>query len=130
MTHTMSDGLFAKIRGTPRLFRKRIVVLPAYNAASTLAATVSDIPKASVDEIILVDDCSRDKTVEIARSLGLTVIQHEHNRGYGGNQKTCYDAALAHGADVVIMLHPDYQYDSRLVPHFIGFLHTGVRDVI
>src|SRR5262247_4091737 len=118
----MERETFAKIRGTPRQFRKRIAVLPAYNAATTLAATVSDIPQGSVDEIILVDDCSRDETVKIARSLGLTVMTHEKNLGYGGNQKTCYDTALAHGADVVVMLHPDYQYDARLVPHFIGFL--------
>jgi glycosyltransferase involved in cell wall biosynthesis len=130
MMHSAASETFARIRGTRRAFRKKIVVLPAYNAAATLAATVSDIPPGSVDEIILVDDCSRDRTVEIARSLGLTVLTHEKNRGYGGNQKTCYDTARARGADVVAMLHPDYQYDARLVPHFIGFMETGVCDVM
>ena len=109
---------------------KVIAVMPAYNAASTLEATVRDIPKGSVDEIILVDDVSRDNTVEIARSLGLTVIEHEKNRGYGGNQKTCYDEALKRGADIVIMIHPDYQYDSRLAPYIIGFLEDGICDII
>ncbi len=110
--------------------KKVIVVMPAYNAASTLEATVRDIPAGSVDEIILVDDVSRDNTVEVARSLGLTVIEHEVNRGYGGNQKTCYDTALAHGADIVIMIHPDYQYDSRLAPYIVGFLESGICDVV
>jgi glycosyltransferase involved in cell wall biosynthesis len=109
---------------------KVVVVMPAYNAASTLEATVRDIPEGSVDEIILVDDVSRDNTVEIARSLGLTVIEHERNRGYGGNQKTCYDEALKRGADVVIMIHPDYQYDSRLAPYIVGFLEAGICDVV
>jgi glycosyltransferase involved in cell wall biosynthesis len=90
--------------------------MPAYNAATTLRATVADIPPGSVDEIILVDDASRDETVTIATELGLTVIRHERNKGYGGNQKTCYDEALRRGADIVVMIHPDYQYDSRLVP--------------
>ena len=113
-----------------RRLDRRIVVLPAYNAASTLALTVNDIPKDSIDEIILVDDGSQDDTVAIARSLGLTTIVHDRNRGYGGNQKTCYRAALDHGADVVIMLHPDYQYDARLIPAFLRFLETGVCDVM
>ncbi len=117
-------------RSPLRRFTKRIAVLPAYNAAATLEATVRDIPEGSVDEIILVDDRSRDNTVEIARSLGLTVIEHERNTGYGGNQKTCYRAALDRGADLIVMLHPDYQYDARLIPHFVGFLETGVCDVM
>ena len=83
-----------------------------------------------MDEIILVDDCSRDGTVALARRLGLTVIQHERNLGYGGNQKTCYREALARGADVVVMIHPDYQYDSRLVPHLVGLLRSGHCDVM
>ena len=107
-----------------------IVVMPAYNAAETVEATVSDIPGGLVDEIILVDDASTDNTVEIARRLGLTTIVHDTNRGYGANQKTCYDRALADGADYVVMIHPDYQYDSRLVGHIIGFLQTDVCDVI
>jgi glycosyltransferase involved in cell wall biosynthesis len=106
------------------------VVLPAYNAASTLEATVRDIPQGAVDQIILVDDRSQDNTVALARSLGLTVAEHDRNRGYGANQKTCYRMALDAGADVVIMLHPDYQYDGRLIPHFLGFLETGVCDVM
>jgi glycosyltransferase involved in cell wall biosynthesis len=116
--------------GTSRHFVKPIVVLPAYNAARTLEATVRDIPAGCCAEIILVDDCSKDDTVRIAESLGLTVIRHERNRGYGGNQKTCYDAALSHGADAVVMLHPDYQYDARLIPCFLGFMETGVCDIM
>jgi glycosyltransferase involved in cell wall biosynthesis len=109
---------------------KAIVVMPAYNAQTTLEQTVADIPPGCIDEIILVDDCSRDETVAMARRLGLTVIQHERNLGYGGNQKTCYREALARGADVVIMIHPDYQYDSRLVPLLIGLLRNGHCDVV
>jgi glycosyltransferase involved in cell wall biosynthesis len=109
---------------------KVIVVMPAYNAELTLERTVADIPEGSVDEVILVDDCSKDRTVEVARSLGITVIPHEKNTGYGGNQKTCYREALARGADVVVMVHPDYQYDPRLVPFFTGYVTTGVCDVM
>jgi len=109
---------------------KVIVVMPAYNAELTLERTVADIPHGSVDEVILVDDCSKDRTVEIARSLGITVIPHEKNTGYGGNQKTCYREALARGADVVVMVHPDYQYDPRLVPYFVGYVTSDVCDVM
>lgn len=109
---------------------KTIVVMPAYNAALTVARTVADIPKGSVDQIILVDDCSRDNTVDIARGLGLTVIRHDKNVGYGGNQKTCYRAALDAGADDIIMIHPDYQYDARLVPAMTALLNAGVCDVV
>ena len=109
---------------------KVIVVMPAYNAELTLERTVRDIPPGSVDEVILVDDCSKDRTAEVARSLGITVILHERNTGYGGNQKTCYREALARGADVVVMVHPDYQYDPRLVPFFTGYVTTGVCDVM
>jgi len=115
---------------TVRKFHNPIIVMPAYNAASTLPATIRDIPRDCYSELILVDDCSSDKTVEIAESLGLTVIRHETNRGYGANQKTCYDTALARGADIVIMLHPDYQYDGRLIPFFIGLMETGVCHVM
>src|SRR5450759_3833195 len=87
-----------------------VIVMPAYNAARTLERTYADIPHDLVERIILVDDVSRHQTVESAKQLGLDVIVHRQNRGYGGNQKTCYDAALEMGADVVIMLHPDYQY--------------------
>jgi len=109
---------------------KAIVVMPAYNAQTTLEQTVADIPPGCIDEIILVDDCSHDDTVATARRLGLTVIQHERNLGYGGNQKTCYREALARDADVVVMIHPDYQYDSRLVPVLVGLLRNGHCDVV
>lgn len=104
--------------------------MPAYNAEKTLERTIQDIPAGSVDEIILVDDCSRDGTVALAKKLGLTVIQHERNRGYGGNQKTCYRAALEKGADVVVMVHPDYQYDARLVPIMSGLISNDICDMV
>jgi glycosyltransferase involved in cell wall biosynthesis len=113
-----------------KMFNKVIVVMPAFNAAATLEKTFQDIPDGSVDEVILTDDCSSDSTVEIAKKLGLTVIQHESNKGYGANQKTCYQAALQKGADAVIMIHPDYQYDSRLIPFALGFLSSGICDII
>jgi len=109
---------------------KVIAVMPAYNAAKTLEQTVADIPEGSVDEIILVDDCSSDNTVELAEKLGLTVIRHEKNTGYGGNQKSCYTRAMENGADVVVMIHPDYQYDSRVVPVAVEILRLGICDVI
>ena len=104
--------------------------MPAYNAARTLERTVADIPPGSVDEIILVDDCSSDNTVEIAQRLGLTVIRHEKNLGYGGNQKTCYHRALENGADYVVMIHPDYQYDSRVIPAAVDFIRLGICDFV
>jgi glycosyltransferase involved in cell wall biosynthesis len=107
-----------------------IVVMPAYNAESTVQLTYQAIPRDCVHEVLLVDDGSRDRTVEVAERLGITVIRHEKNTGYGGNQKTCYDAALARGADAVIMLHPDYQYDGRVIPYALGFLATGICDVV
>lgn len=109
---------------------KTIVVLPAYNAALTLAKTLADIPAGCVDEIILVDDASKDATVDIARRLKLTVFTHSKNLGYGGNQKTCYRLALESGADYIIMLHPDYQYDSRLIPVAVEILKLGICDVV
>lgn len=109
--------------------KKIIVILPAYNAATTLEKTVLDIPE-MVDEIILVDDKSQDGTVELAKSLGLTVFSHEKNQGYGGNQKTCYKIALAHQADIVVMIHPDYQYDPKLVKYFAEFIVDGYFDVM
>lgn len=109
---------------------KVIVVMPAYNAELTLERTVRDVPRGSVDEILLVDDRSKDRTVEVARSLGLDVIVHERNTGYGGNQKTCYREALRRGADIVVMVHPDYQYDPRLIPAFVSYLSNDVCDVM
>ncbi len=110
--------------------KKVIVVMPAYNAAETIEKTYRDIPSGSVDDIILVDDNSSDDTVRIAQSLGIDTIVHKQNRGYGANQKTCYTEALKRGADVVIMIHPDYQYDSRLVPYIVGFLEQDICDII
>lgn len=115
---------------TPPSPGKVILVMPAYNAEHTLEKTVADIPEGCFDEIILVDDCSVDRTPAVARSLGLTVIEHERNRGYGGNQKTCYVAALEHGADIILMIHPDYQYDSGLVPVMVDLLRRGHCDVL
>ncbi len=109
---------------------KVIIVMPAYDAEHTIEKTYRDIPKDCYSEIILVDDASHDRTVEVAKKLGITVVVHSQNKGYGGNQKTCYQEALARGADFVVMIHPDYQYDSRLVPFITGFLATGVCDVI
>jgi glycosyltransferase involved in cell wall biosynthesis len=110
--------------------KKVIVVMPAYNAEKTLEKTVNDIPPGSVDEIILVDDASHDGTVELSKKLGLHTIRHERNRGYGGNQKTCYKNALDRGADIVVMLHPDFQYDARLIPYMTGLISDDVCDVI
>ena len=109
---------------------KVIAVLPAYNAEKTLERTVKDIPAGSVDEIVLVDDASRDGTVAAARALGLDPIVHPANKGYGGNQKTCYAEALRRGADIVVMIHPDYQYDARLIPYLTGLIKDGICDVV
>lgn len=109
--------------------QKIIVVLPAYNAASTLEKTVLDLPDL-VDEIILVDDKSSDDTVLVARCLGITVIEHDNNLGYGGNQKTCYQIALERGADIIVMIHPDYQYDPKLVKYFAYFIADDYFDVM
>ena len=109
---------------------KIIVVLPAYNAAKTLEKTYADIPREKVYKIILVDDVSQDQTVEVARNLGIAVVLHIQNRGYGGNQKTCYLEALKAGADAVVMLHPDHQYDSRLVPDLVAPILAGKADMV
>jgi glycosyltransferase involved in cell wall biosynthesis len=107
-----------------------IVVLPAYNAAKTLEKTYADLPKEKIWKMILVDDVSQDQTVEVARALGLSVVIHIQNRGYGGNQKTCYVEALKEGADVVVMLHPDHQYDSRRVPELVRPILDGQADMV
>jgi glycosyltransferase involved in cell wall biosynthesis len=117
--------------GPPRRREHKVVaVMPAYNAESTLAATLADVPAGSVDDVILVDDGSKDRTVQVAREMGLTVIEHPKNRGYGGNQKTCYRQALDRGADVIVMIHPDYQYDSRVIPHAVGIIELGICDIV
>ena len=110
--------------------QKIAVVLPAYNAAATLRKTFDDIPKDIVDDIILIDDASRDHTAAIAESLGIHTIRHERNRGYGGNQKTCYRIALDRGADIVVMLHPDYQYAPRLVTAMASMIVSGEYDAV
>jgi glycosyltransferase involved in cell wall biosynthesis len=104
--------------------------MPAYNAEKTLERTYADMPHDLIDHVILVDDVSRDLTVEIARRLGLEVHVHRQNRGYGGNQKTCYDAALAAGADLVVMLHPDYQYDGSRIPQMIQPIAAGRAEMV
>jgi len=109
--------------------KKIIVVLPAYNAAATLEMTVRDIPE-MVDEIILVDDKSSDETILIAKKLGLFIFSREKNGGYGANQKDCYRLALSHGADVVVMIHPDYQYDPKLIKYLVSFIIEGYCDVM
>jgi glycosyltransferase involved in cell wall biosynthesis len=104
--------------------------MPAYNAEKTLARTYADIPRDAVDDIILVDDASRDRTVEEARRLNLHVVEHPKNRGYGANQKTCYRTALERGADIVVMVHPDHQYDPAVIPHLVGPLLEGQCDAV
>jgi glycosyltransferase involved in cell wall biosynthesis len=110
--------------------KKIIVVMPAYNAERTLRQTYAEIPFEYVDEVILVDDDSSDRTAETARSLGITTIVHRRNRGYGGNQKTCYREALRRGADVVVMLHPDYQYTPKLLVAMASLVAVGQYDVV
>jgi glycosyltransferase involved in cell wall biosynthesis len=106
------------------------VILPAFNAAKTLRRTFDEIPRQIVDELILTDDGSSDNTVELARSLGIHTVRHDRTKGYGGNQKTCYAAALARGADIVVMVHPDYQYSPRLVPAMAAMVASGHYDVV
>jgi glycosyltransferase involved in cell wall biosynthesis len=109
--------------------RRIAVVLPAYNAAVTLTRTLDEIDRSVVDDVLMVDDASTDGTVGVARSLGIDTIVHDRNRGYGGNQKTCYAAALNRGAEVVVMLHPDYQYSPRLVVPLAGMIAYGEYDL-
>ena len=110
--------------------RKVVVVLPAYQAGRTLERTVTEIPRDLVDDILLVDDASQDNTVEMARHLGLKTFTHPRNLGYGGNQKTCYREALKLGADIVVMLHPDYQYSPKLVDAMAHMIASGHYDVV
>ncbi|HEX5753352.1 MAG TPA: glycosyltransferase family 2 protein [Archangium sp.] len=109
--------------------KKICVVMPGYNAEHTVKKTYEEIPKDIVDDVILVDDSSSDRTAEVARSLGIHTIVHPKNRGYGGNQKTCYTEALRRGADIVVMVHPDYQYTPRLIPAMASVISSGIYDV-
>lgn len=109
---------------------KVIVVMPAYNAAKTLEKTYRDIPKGIVDEVIIVDDDSQDDTVTISQKLGLDVFVHGKNLGYGGNQKTCYTQALKRGGDIIVMIHPDYQYDATLTGYLIQPIREGRYDIM
>jgi len=110
--------------------KKVVVVMPAYNAAKTLKKTYDEIDWDIVDDIVLVDDASRDETAKLAKKLGIKTFVHPQNRGYGGNQKTCYEAALKLGADIVIMLHPDYQYTPKLIPAMAHMLASGLYDTV
>ncbi|MGB0980191.1 MAG: glycosyltransferase family 2 protein [Croceimicrobium sp.] len=111
--------------------KKIVVVLPAYNAAKTLERTYKEIPGDIVDEVVLVDDNSTDDTVEVAKSLGIRhIIPHENNKGYGGNQKSCYNKALELGGDIVIMLHPDYQYTPKLIESMAYLIANDVYPVV
>jgi glycosyltransferase involved in cell wall biosynthesis len=113
------------------LNKKIVVVLPAYNAAATLEQTYNEIPFDIVDEVVLVDDCSKDNTVEVAQKVGIRhIISHEKNKGYGGNQKSCYRKALELGADIVIMLHPDYQYTPKLIPVMSHMIASDLYPVV
>jgi glycosyltransferase involved in cell wall biosynthesis len=112
------------------LGKRLIVIMPAYNAEKTLRQTYEELPHEYVDEVILVDDASRDETPRVAKELGIKTIIHPTNRGYGGNQKTCYTEALRHGADIVVMVHPDYQYSPRLVTAMASMIASGHYDVV
>ncbi len=124
------ESLMHAISADNTLPQRTIAVMPAYNAAQTIERTLRDFPEGVVDEVILVDDCSTDNTVEVAKSLGMTVIEHKQNGGYGANQKTCYEHALQRGADFVVMIHPDYQYDSRVIRAALDFIKLGICDVV
>ena len=111
--------------------KKIVVVMPAYNAEKTLIDTWNEIPFDIVDEVILVDDCSNDNTVEVAKRLGVHyIIRHDYNKGYGGNQKTCYQKALELNADIIVMVHPDYQYTPKLIPSMVHLLSSGLFEVV
>jgi glycosyltransferase involved in cell wall biosynthesis len=121
-----------RCRRLPRVLNNRrvAVVMPAYNAAATLSRTVAELDLGVVDEVVLVDDASTDSTLALARELGLDAIRHDRNRGYGGNQKTCYGRALELGADIIVMVHPDYQYSPLLVPAMASMIAYGEYDMI
>lgn len=110
--------------------KKIFIVLPAYNASRTLLRTLAEIPPEYRQNILLVDDASRDNTVEVARKAGLSVVVHERNQGYGGNQKTCYTESLRRGADLVVMLHPDHQYDAKVIPQLIRPILDGEASAV
>lgn len=110
--------------------KKIIIVMPAYNAEKTLEKTFDEIPRQIVDEILVTDDHSNDRTVEVAKRLGLALFVHDKNKGYGANQKTCYREALKRGADIIIMLHPDYQYPPKLITAMAGLLCSGMFDIV
>ncbi|HUO78210.1 MAG TPA: glycosyltransferase family 2 protein [Thermodesulfovibrionales bacterium] len=112
------------------LGKKLFVIMPAYNAEMTLRQTYEELPHEYVDEVILVDDASKDETAKVAAELGIRTIIHSENKGYGGNQKTCYREALGHNADIVIMVHPDYQYSPRLVAAMASMIASGHYDVV
>jgi glycosyltransferase involved in cell wall biosynthesis len=112
------------------LGKRVVVVMPAYHAAKTLARTVAELPRDVVDQIVLVDDASSDETAALARSLGLHVVVHPENRGYGGNQKTCYAEAIKTDADIIVMVHPDYQYEPKLVTAMAAMIASGVYDIV
>jgi glycosyltransferase involved in cell wall biosynthesis len=124
------NPMLTNVAGHVKQRLRVVAVMPAYNAESTLEKTIADIPRGTVDEIILVDDCSTDGTVELAKKLGLTVITHKNNRGYGGNQKTCYAQALERDAEYVVMIHPDYQYDSRVIDVAVKVMQLGILDFV
>lgn len=110
--------------------QKVVIVLPAYNSSQTLEKTYKDIPKKYQESVVLVDDMSSDDTINIARKLNVTVVQHKKNLGYGGNQKTCYRTALKMKADIIVMVHPDYQYDPKLIPAMVEMINSGNYDCI
>ena len=127
---TLAEQILQPPPSPPRPRSKILVVMPAYNAEKTLEPTLREIPPGSVDDILLVDDASRDGTVAKARELGLRVVQHPENRGYGGNQKTCYREALKSDAEIIVMVHPDHQYDARVLPHLVAFIELNICDVM
>lgn len=130
-TRTNESSLANQAAGTAGAGRAKVIVtMPAYNAAKTLIKTFDEIDKGLVSEIIMVDDCSKDETVAVGNTLDIKVIRHPHNVGYGGNQKTCYLEALRDGADIVIMLHPDYQYDPRKIPEIIAPILKREADIV